>query len=138
MSTEVARLTWPEPDDIGRRGELVALRASWWAFRAYRRVRRDLAASGLAARVAPPPRLPRRAGRGVQAVLRRQPATCLERCLVLQRWLASQGEPYEVVIGVAGEEGAFKGHAWLPFEAAEAVNAAYTELHRIPPVGEGG
>ena len=121
---------WPERADLGRRTELPVLRAALWTLRAYWEVRRDLANTGVETVVRPPPALPRRAGRGVYGVLRRQPATCLERCLVLQRWLASQGELHDIVIGVAAGDGDFRAHAWLAFEEEAALD--YEEIHRIP------
>jgi hypothetical protein len=80
--------------------------------------------------VPPSPALPVGSTRAVLGVIRRQPATCLERALVLQRWLADRGEPYEVIIGVAtGEK--FEAHAWLPFEAGSRT-ARFSELTRLP------
>ena len=62
---------------------------------------RDLASHGLdGTHVLPPPRLPAGARRGVMAILRRRPSTCLERALVLQRWDAAHGAASDVVIGV--------------------------------------
>ena len=108
--------------------DLPTLRAAVWAWRALRRAERDLARHGLeGARVAPPPRLPASAGRGVVAVLRRRPNTCLERALVLQRWLAAHGEPRVVVIGVTAAQD-FRAHAWLDGEPAPG-------FHEIARVG---
>lgn len=106
------------------------LRAAWWALAAWRATRSSLRRDGLRTVVLPPPQLPAGATRGVLGVLRRVPATCLERSLVLQAWLAMCGEPYDVIIGVsAGEPVA--AHAWLAFEAGLST-ARYTELTRIP------
>jgi hypothetical protein len=103
--------------------------------RSLRRVRRALPAAGVNVQVAPPPALPRAAGRGVDAVLARWSPTCLERALVAQRWLLAQGEPRDVVIGVPSGFGAGEkpAHAWLDgsTEAATATHT-YTELHRVP------
>ena len=107
-----------------------ALRGAWWALRAVRGVRRDLRARPLDAVRVPVPRgLPPRAGRGVFAVLRRLEPTCLERSLVLQRWLAAHGDERTVVIGVTAPTDEFRAHAWLEGEAAPG----YHELKRIVP-----
>jgi hypothetical protein len=105
--------------------------AAWWAHRALRSTRGRLAVDGVRTVVPPPPPLSPGATRGVLGVLRRQPTTCLERTLVLQRWLASCGEPYEVILGVATTE-RFVAHAWLPFEEG-ARTRPFAELTRIPP-----
>lgn len=76
-----------------------------------------------------PPRLPAHAGRGVNAVLRRAPSTCLERALVLQRWLADHGTDKDVVVGVTGRDD-FRAHAWLE---GEAVDEQFQELTRLRP-----
>ena len=109
------------------------LRAAWWAHRALRHARRDLKRNGIKACVPRPPRLPRAAGRGVKAVLRRQSPTCLERSLVLQAWLAAHDEPCDVVVGVAPRGATFDAHAWLDIETAIAPVDRYQELLRIPP-----
>jgi hypothetical protein len=112
--------------------DLPTLRAALWAIRAVRQAHRSLARSHpAAARVSPPPPLPRSAVRGVAAALRRVPSTCLERALVLQSWEAAHGEPRAVVIGVQGARGDFKAHAWLE-GTADPLAAEYQELTRLP------
>jgi hypothetical protein len=108
------------------------LRAAWWTVHALRRTRRHLRRRGLAGlALARPPALPDSAGRGVGAVLRRRPHTCLERALVLQRWHAAHGRPHDVVIGVRAGQ-AFGAHAWL--EGVEQSHAdAFRELVRVRP-----
>jgi hypothetical protein len=114
------------------RVDLPTLRAALWAMLALRRARRDLARHGLdGARVSPPPALPARARRGVLAVIRRRPSTCLERALVLQRWEAAHGGPSDVVIGVPAPTGEFVAHAWLE-SMPDGLAAGYHELLRIP------
>jgi hypothetical protein len=109
---------------------LPALRAAFWALRAVGTARRQLRRDGLNRIELPsPPRVPESASRGVQAALRRQPATCLERALVLQRWYAAQGRPHDVVIGVAGSSETFEAHAWLE---GEDPGRDYLELSRVP------
>jgi hypothetical protein len=60
-------------------------------------------------------------------VLRRLEPSCLERALVLQRWLAAHGEPRVVVIGVTAAQD-FRAHAWLDGEPAPG-------FHEIARVG---
>jgi len=109
---------------------VATLRAALWAQRALFLARRSLRNSGLEGVVVPePPRLPAAAGRGVEAVLRRKPNTCLERAFVLQRWQASQGDPREVVIGVRGKSATFQAHAWLDGDPSDG---SFEELLRVP------
>ena len=108
------------------------LRAAVWSLRALRSVRRQLGSRPLpAVRVPDPPALPERAGRGVHAVLRRQDPSCLERSLVLQRWLATQGIQRAVVVGVSAP-GDFHAHAWLEGEPLP-VGPAFHEIARLAP-----
>ena len=113
----------------------------WWAGRALIDVRHSLRRSTLLdVSVSPPPVLPVHAERGVRFVLRGRPTTCLQRALVLQRWHAAQGNPREVVIGVAGESSSFSAHAWLDgdvrcgrgFRRAAQAAGAVTGLAPFP------
>lgn len=113
------------------RWDVATLRAAWWTRRALARARRRLRRDGLAARINSPPPLPPGAIRGVRAILRRQPNTCLERALVLQRWLAAHDAPYDVVVGVSRREG-FQAHAWLEFESTPTT-ARFSEITRLRP-----
>lgn len=63
-----------------------------------------------------PPGLPPSTQRAVDEVLRRLRATCLERSLVSQRWLAAQGISRDLLIGVRVDAGRFSAHAWLEGE----------------------
>jgi hypothetical protein len=109
------------------------LRAAWWTHRALRRVRVELRAKGLKYAAAPePPPLPRHARRGVLAVLRRAPSTCLERALVLQRWHQAQGSVRDVVIAVKSANVDFAAHAWLDGDPDGDVGD-FSELLRLPP-----
>jgi hypothetical protein len=117
--------------------DLPTLRAALWAARSLRRAKRDLGRHGLeGARVDPPPRLPASARRGVLAVIRRRPNTCLERALVLQRWETSHGAGADVVIGVPalGQE-QFIAHAWLETMPDGPLDR-FHEILRIPAPAE--
>jgi hypothetical protein len=118
---------------VARRLDPDALRAAWWANGALTRARRALARRELdEITLAPPPRLPASAERGVNALLRRRSATCLERSLVLQRWHAAHGDRRDVVIGVDGAITGFRAHAWLDGEELPP-QARFDELGRVRP-----
>ena len=113
--------------------DVATLRAAWWTRRALRRVHTDLQARGLAYPPAPkPPMLPDHARRGVHAVLRRTPSTCLERALVLQRWHEAHGTPRDVIVAVRGPTMDFAAHAWLEGEP-DGDASTFAELMRLPP-----
>ncbi len=108
-------------------------RALWWAERAARQVRRDLAGRGLDNLVVgPPPPLPPRDRRWVAVLLRIRRQTCLVRSAVLQAWDAAHGRPRDLVIGVTAPGKGFQAHAWLEGEPARA-SRGFTELSRRPP-----
>lgn len=113
-----------------RRVSTTSLRAAAWALRALLATRWALRRKGLEATVPPPPALPPDARRGVMFVLRHAAPTCLERSLVLQRWLSSQGVARDVVIGVSGGRASFAAHAWLD---GEANGGGYHEISRLHP-----
>ena len=110
---------------------LATLRAAWWAQRALRRARRQLGRRRAIDRIAlpAPPALSEHAVRGVLALLRRRRHSCLERALVLQRWLAAHGQPRDVVIGVTSAGERFGAHAWL--EGEDASGEPFHELRRL-------
>jgi hypothetical protein len=108
----------------------MTLRAAWWTARSLRRTRRELRRRSFNdVRVSDPPLLPAAAAPGVTAVLRRTSPTCLERALVLQRWLAAHGAARDVVIGVRAPADGFAAHAWLD---GEQHGRGYAELTRLP------
>jgi hypothetical protein len=79
--------------------------------------------------VAEPPALPAHAIRGVDAYLRRVAhASCLERALILQAWLARRGQRPPVLVGVALDAG-FEAHAWLG--GHDAADPRFTALTRV-------
>ena len=110
------------------------LRGLAWAARSVRSTRRQLRRTGLAGIELPPlPPRPSASIRGVRIVLRRLPATCLERAVILQRWRAAQGDPRDVVVGVLGGGDNFRAHAWLDDEEPSENEDVYRELVRIHP-----
>jgi hypothetical protein len=119
---------------VRRCTDLEAWRGAWWAHRALRSARKQLRDRGIDGLVVPAPRhATARAERGVNAVLRRVPLTCLERAVVLQTWRAALDDPREVVIGVRpGEQ--FVAHAWLDGEN-DPLATQFHELMRLPPAG---
>jgi Transglutaminase-like superfamily len=109
-----------------------AWRGALWARRAVIIARRQLRAGGLRdLALEPPYRLPPAAESGVRAVLRRQPSTCLERAVVLQRWLQAQGDSRAIVIGVRRGEDEFRAHAWVEGEY-DRLAPVFEELLRVP------
>lgn len=106
-----------------------------WALTAHRLIIRSLRRNGSTATVIAPPRwLPSGARRGVDAALRRLEPTCLERSLVMQTWLDSQGVFADVVVGVDARS-EFAAHAWLDFETTSALTDQFSIIHRIAPPG---
>lgn len=114
-------------------GALPTLRAAAWALRALRLLRRELPSAGLEARVLPPPAAPRASVRGVELALRSRRATCLERSLVVQRWLLAREDPHDVLVGVAGSADALDAHAWIDRYDAAAHGSGYELLARVAP-----
>ena len=115
-----------------RKLDPASLRAALWATMALRKTRRALRRDRVTdVVVGAPPRLPRRAGRGVRAVLRRSDPTCLERALVLQAWERAHGGWPDVVIGVRGSGDTMAAHAWLDGESNGDLGQ-YEELLRVP------
>jgi Transglutaminase-like superfamily len=78
-----------------------------------------------------PPALPATARRGVEAVLRRSGATCLEAALVRQRWLRAHGVMRDVVIGVTAPRDGFRAHAWLADPGEPGQHQPWHELRRL-------
>jgi transglutaminase superfamily protein len=115
-----------------RRIDVPTLRAALWTLRALRTTRAQLRCGQIdGLRIPPPPPLPEGAARGVRAILRRRPNTCLERSLVLQRWIGTFGDAPDVIVGVSGPSGAFRAHAWLEGEP-DGADQPFHELLRLP------
>lgn len=106
-------------------------RAAAWALRAVVSARRQLRRGPITAIVLPDiPRVPRAAGAGVAATLRRARWSCLERSLVRQHWLAAHGIARDLVIGIKPGR-SLDAHAWLEGDPASAWEG-YEELSRHP------
>src|ERR1017187_629909 len=103
----LVRLAW-QP-----RAGFPTLRAAWWAVFALRKLRGEISEQGLETQVTGPPQLAPEGLRGVEAALRRRRATCLERSLIVQRWLIAHDAPHEVLIGVSGGADRIEAHAWI-------------------------
>jgi Transglutaminase-like superfamily len=116
---------------ILRRLDVPTLRAAWWATRAMRRLRRDLRQVGLHAQVPQPPALPEAAVRGVRGVAWLSHATCLERSLLMQRWLVAHGEAHDVLVGVGPSARDFEAHAWLEGYDPDESGAGFEVLTRV-------
>ncbi len=58
-----------------------------------------------------------------------QRATCLERSLIMQRWLMANGQPHDVLIGVRSPRETTIAHAWLDHEDSRS----HYVLMRLPP-----
>jgi hypothetical protein len=114
-----------------RRIDYPTLRAALWTLRALRVARLQLRRGAIKnVEIPRPPDLPETAIRGVQAVLRRRPNSCLERSLILQRWLGKFGSAPDVVVGVSGPSPAFRAHAWLDGEP-DGEDDSFQELLRL-------
>jgi hypothetical protein len=69
----------------------------------------------------------------VRVALWRLRPSCLERSLVVQRWLAAHGIARDVVVGThGGPSGEFSAHAWLD-GAADGCAGRYVEITRLAP-----
>ena len=115
-----------------RLASLSELRAAVWANRALGEIRRELDGGWKAAVPSAPPRLPRAASRGVEALLSHRRHSCLEGAIVRQRWLAAHAIYRDVVIGVTSPSEKFTAHAWLDGEE-DSLTAGFVELTRLSP-----
>jgi hypothetical protein len=70
----------------------------------------------------------------ISARLAMQHATCLERSLIMQRWLLATGRPHDVLIGVKSPRETTIAHAWLDHEDSRGHHV----LMRLPPSGVPG
>ncbi len=114
--------------------EIADARAGWWAWCALRTARAGLRHGEVrGVRVPAPPRVPARSARAVRRVLDWTDSSCLERSLVLQRWLAAHGVARDVIVGTeGGAQSGFAAHAWLDGEP-QPPGRSYVELIRLSP-----
>jgi hypothetical protein len=110
------------------------LLAAWWTWRALRAARAQLRGGAVRdVRLPAPPPASQHGARAVRVVLARQRPSCLERALVLQRWLAGQGIERDVIVGTEGSAaGDFAAHAWLDGEQ-QLPERRYVEILRLTP-----
>jgi hypothetical protein len=96
-------------------------------------VRRSLRTEGIDARsrLSDPPYAARWLTGPVAIRLAMQHATCLERSLIMQRWLMAIGRPHDVLIGVRSPRETTVAHAWLDHEDSRGHHV----LMRLPPAG---
>jgi hypothetical protein len=116
-----------------RAAALPTVHAAGWAILALRRLRRELPSAGLEVQVATPPASRAASVRGIELALRACRATCLERSLVVQRWLLAQGRDHDVLVGVAGGADAVDAHAWIHRYDADVHGEGYQVLTRVGP-----
>jgi hypothetical protein len=112
---------------------LPTLRAASWAILALRRLRREIPDAGLDVRVLAPPRATPGGIRGVEAALRMRHATCLERSLIVQRWLMAVGSHHDVLIGVGRDADTIDAHAWIHRYDPDAEGEGLQLLSRVAP-----
>jgi hypothetical protein len=119
---------------LRRPPSLADARAGAWAWQALRSVRRQLRAGAVRGVHAPaPPALPIAASRAVRVTLALGRSSCLERSLVLQRWLAAHGIERDVVVGTHGAAGSeFTAHAWID-GTPQRADRRYVEMIRLAP-----
>jgi hypothetical protein len=117
-----------------RRPDMADVRAAVWTWRAVRSGRAQLRDGAVRdVRLAAPPQVARSAIRALRLVFWLQRPSCLERALVLQRWLAGQGIPRDVVVGTeGGASRGFAAHAWLEGEP-QPPGRRYVEILRLAP-----
>lgn len=112
---------------------LPTVRGGVWAALALHRLRREIPSDGLDVRVLAPPRIAPAGVRGVEAALRLRHATCLERSLIVQRWLMACGSHHDVLVGVGRGSGAMEAHAWVHRYDSEAEGEGLQLLSRVAP-----
>jgi Transglutaminase-like superfamily len=112
---------------------LPTVRGAGWAMLALRRLRREIPREGLDVRVLAPPRTAPTGLRGVEAALRLRRATCLERSLIVQRWLMAFGSRHDVLLGVGRGSGTMEAHAWIHRYDPDVEGEGLELLSRIAP-----
>jgi hypothetical protein len=116
---------------------LPTVRGAGWAMLALHRLRREIPSEGLDVHVLAPRAASPRGVRGVEASLRLRRATCLERSLIVQRWLMAYGSLHDVLVGVNGGTGSMEAHAWIDRYDSEdeGDGEGFRVLTRVAPHG---
>lgn len=114
--------------------DIADARAALWAWRAVSSARSQLRGGEVrGVRIPAPPPLSESGARAVRVVLLRRDASCLERSLVLQSWLAAHGVARDVIVGTeGGAHNGFAAHAWIDGEP-QPPGRSYAELIRLSP-----
>ena len=112
---------------------LPTVRGAGWATLALYRLRREIPCDGLDVRVLAPRAASPQGVRGVEAALRLRRATCLERSLIVQRWLMASGSSHDVLVGVSGGAGSMEAHAWIDRYDSEDEGEGFRVLTRVAP-----
>jgi hypothetical protein len=119
---------------------LTKLRVLLWTLAVRVVVRRQLGRSGLQRITLP--RAPRvgaaHAGK-VDRVLTATRTTCLTRSIVMQRFLADNGDEIDILIGATAPSAGFRAHAWLARPVEANAGEGLTVMMRLSPqkVAEG-
>jgi hypothetical protein len=110
------------------------LQAAIWAWQALHSARQQLQGGAVrGVRVPEPSPLPIAASRAVRVVLTARKASCLERALLHQRWLAAHGIERDVVVGTRGGAGdEFCAHAWVD-GTPQGTDRRFVEMIRLAP-----
>jgi hypothetical protein len=129
---EAAAATRPAPSGRLRVLDPVTWRVVLWAARSVRRARRDARIMPVdQVRVSPPPSCDPAGDRAVLLGARLSRATCLERALVRQGWLAARGDRRTLVIGTTAPSSGFRAHAWLE-DDGDTSGAGFAQILRLP------
>jgi hypothetical protein len=104
-----------------------------WLDTALAEVRKGLQTEGIdvRSRLRDPPHASRWLTGLMHVRLAMQHATCLERSLIMQRWLMATGQPHDLLIGVRSPRETTIAHAWLDHENSRGHHI----LLRLPPAG---
>jgi Transglutaminase-like superfamily len=129
---------WERVTRLAKAAALCPLAVVWTEL-SLRGLQRDLADRRIAATVPPSYLVSPLATVAARAWLRVRRASCLQRSLIVQRWLFAAGESHDVLVGVASRSpivatgSPILAHAWLDHEAAPG----YKVIARLNPLRTG-